>query len=238
MYRGGMSLSEVALAFGRSSGWVALRLRRAGVTLRPKAPRKSLNVQRMRRLYESGMTLEQVAADAGASRETVRRRLSSIGVEIRRQPNRFPDPPAGHLWCTVCRECLPESAFGRSETITRGYAYDCKQCARERHLAKKYGIGREDFARMMRVQDGRCAICKETLKGKPLKGFRAVHVDHCHESGDVRQLLCGQCNAGLGNFKDDPERLRRAARYMSRPDQVRPTRRQVRAPGQRARRCS
>lgn len=207
-----MTMSEIATLHGRSAGWVRLRLRRAGVEIR--SGRLPLDVSRMRAMYEGGATLEEVGADVGVCRETARRRLVSAGVEIRRQPSRYPDPPPGHLWCSACDQCLPKKLFGRSNTITRGYAYDCKQCARERHLARKYGIGVEDFARMMRDQGGRCSICREDLRRLPLKGFRAVHVDHCHESGEVRQLLCGQCNTGLGNFKDDPERLRRAARYI------------------------
>ncbi|MEV7402864.1 endonuclease domain-containing protein [Streptomyces sp. NPDC091267] len=43
-------------------------------------------------------------------------------------------------------------------------------------------------------------------------------VDHCHETGRVRGVLCRSCNLALGHFRDDPERVLKAARYLSKPD--------------------
>lgn len=60
---------------------------------------------------------------------------------------------------------------------------------------------------MAEAQGGKCAICKSAGSGK-------LHVDHCHESGKVRQLLCNTCNGGLGLFKDNPELMRVAAQYV------------------------
>lgn len=58
---------------------------------------------------------------------------------------------------------------------------------------------------MLAFQDGLCAICRTAP---------AVHVDHDHETGAVRALLCFNCNGGLGQFKDDPYLLRMAAFYV------------------------
>lgn len=63
----------------------------------------------------------------------------------------------------------------------------------------------------MSVQDGLCAICKAPETPEP-KGN--LHVDHDHTSGRVRGLLCFPCNAGLGSFKDDIERLEAAIEYL------------------------
>ena len=60
---------------------------------------------------------------------------------------------------------------------------------------------------MLERQAGLCPICRRGLGDKP-------HVDHDHETGEVRGLLCFTCNVGLGNFGDDVERLRRGARYL------------------------
>lgn len=81
---------------------------------------------------------------------------------------------------------------------------------RDRHRAqqliakrkRKYGIDAEEQARLL--ANG-CAIC----------GEEATHIDHCHSTGKVRGGLCNLCNGGLGFFKDDPERLRAAARYLT-----------------------
>jgi hypothetical protein len=64
---------------------------------------------------------------------------------------------------------------------------------------------------MLAAQDERCAICRSP--DWPGKDSRP-HVDHDHETGRVRGLLCGLCNNGLGQFKDDPARLRAAADYL------------------------
>lgn len=61
---------------------------------------------------------------------------------------------------------------------------------------------------MVTQQNGCCAIC-----GNPTP---ALEIDHNHTTGDVRELLCGLCNRGLGNFKDDPERLLKAVEYVRR----------------------
>ena len=59
-------------------------------------------------------------------------------------------------------------------------------------------------------QEGRCAICNthEDIIG------RTLHIDHCHVTGNVRQLLCGNCNTGLGMFKDNKQNLNKAIQYL------------------------
>jgi len=77
--------------------------------------------------------------------------------------------------------------------------------ARSYHLKRRYGITAADAAAMVAAQGGLCAICKAAP---------AVHVDHDHATGAVRQMLCFNCNGGLGQFKDDPAVLRAAAHYV------------------------
>jgi len=60
---------------------------------------------------------------------------------------------------------------------------------------------------MLEMQQGMCAICQV----EP-----AAHVDHDHDTGAVRELLCFNCNGGLGQFKDQPDVLRAAADYVER----------------------
>jgi Recombination endonuclease VII len=76
------------------------------------------------------------------------------------------------------------------------------------HLKKKYDITPERFDEMVAEQNGRCAICGGESNGKRL------HVDHCHETGKVRSLLCYGCNSGLGSFKDNIGRVIAALQYL------------------------
>jgi hypothetical protein len=84
-----------------------------------------------------------------------------------------------------------------------------KKSLRKWHLRTKYGITPEQYDEMLERQGGGCAIC-----GKP-PGDIALHVDHCHETGRVRGLLCFSCNAGLGQFRHDPDLLGRALEYAA-----------------------
>jgi hypothetical protein len=73
-----------------------------------------------------------------------------------------------------------------------------------------------DYDQMLAAQDGRCAICRNTT---PL-GRGRWHIDHDHVTGQVRGLLCNNCNLGIGYFGDDPEIIKAAARYVTKPRQL------------------
>ena len=77
--------------------------------------------------------------------------------------------------------------------------------------ADKYGISELDLELMYKRQQHRCAICGVHENESPNK---KLHIDHCHEGGNVRALLCHHCNVGLGHFKDNPKYLERALEYV------------------------
>lgn len=77
------------------------------------------------------------------------------------------------------------------------------------NLQKKYGISLEEYEALLESQDGVCAICRKEDTSR-------YHVDHDHETGEVRGLLCGDCNKGLGMFKDNPDALQSAIDYLKR----------------------
>ena len=75
---------------------------------------------------------------------------------------------------------------------------------------RRYGIEQEDYDRMYAAQGGKCAIC-----GVPSEELQhALSVDHHHSCDGIRGLLCHKCNRGLGLFKDNPELLEIAKRYL------------------------
>ncbi len=122
--------------------------------------------------------------------------------------------------CADCGEIKPVEEFPRNKNSKDGYHCYCKACnnarsrdSRERlhggsrhyHLKRRYGIGADELDRLVEQQGGRCLICGRD---------GPEHVDHDHETGEVRGILCFNCNGGLGQFRDDPEALRRAADYL------------------------
>lgn len=76
------------------------------------------------------------------------------------------------------------------------------------YYLKKYGMSKDDYAILLKKQNGGCAICSREEKG------RRLAVDHCHSSGKVRGLLCAACNTTLGKFNDDYELLEKAVLYL------------------------
>jgi hypothetical protein len=74
-------------------------------------------------------------------------------------------------------------------------------------LQHQYGISLEQFDQMFAAQNGCCAICKKPFQKVP-------HIDHDHQTGKIRNLLCTQCNSGLGFFKDCPSLLQDAIKYL------------------------
>lgn len=90
--------------------------------------------------------------------------------------------------------------------------------ANARAKAKLYGITFEQYEAMWRQQDGRCAICgeRETKRNRLDGTIRALHLDHCHTTGRVRELLCQRCNLAVGHVKDSPEVCRKMADYLER----------------------
>jgi hypothetical protein len=74
-------------------------------------------------------------------------------------------------------------------------------------LQRRYGITVDDYRNMAEEQNGRCAICNDIP-------MRQLDVDHCHNTGQVRELLCLHCNRGLGGFKDSADLVSRALDYL------------------------
>ncbi len=89
--------------------------------------------------------------------------------------------------------------------------YCSKPCKRMYSQVRRYGLTVEEFREMRARQADLCAIC-----GGPWRGWNGQnpHIDHCHETGRVRGLLCASCNSAIGRFGDNPALLRRAADYL------------------------
>jgi hypothetical protein len=123
--------------------------------------------------------------------------------------------------CAQCQEIKPVSEFHVSKARSSGYDSYCKPCklgridrvrhnanARRNKFVVRYGITLDQRNTMASEQENRCAICRNVDD--------RLHVDHCHKSGKIRQLICFKCNTLLGNAGDDIEILKSAIAYLER----------------------
>jgi len=101
-----------------------------------------------------------------------------------------------------------ESNKEQRKVSRRKYYENNKERFRGYNLKKEYGITLEEYKDMVKMQNSKCLICGEFEE--------ILCVDHCHKSDEVRGLLCGPCNMGLGGFKDNPSLLEEAAAYLRR----------------------
>jgi Recombination endonuclease VII len=89
-----------------------------------------------------------------------------------------------------------------------------KQFPERRHdiyLKSVYGVPYGTYAQLLAAQEGRCAICGTTEPGRKTKRF---HLDHCHDTGEIRGLLCAGCNVGIAHLQHSEEILISALRYL------------------------
>lgn len=120
--------------------------------------------------------------------------------------------PPGRRWCSGCQ------SFVRLADCGKGAAR-CRACtsvaAHGARVEKVYGITREDYETLLKAQGGRCFICQRVPRSKRLA------VDHDHQTGAVRGLLCADSERGcnhaiLGNIRD-LDMARRIVAYLENP---------------------
>lgn len=147
--------------------------------------------------------------------------------------------------CRTCKLEKPFEDFCRDVSDPTGFNSECRECvsirakrnckarpdlckARElkwktanpqwktqakiAFLKREYGISLEQLNKLRVVQNDNCQICKERMK--------IPQVDHCHETGHIRGLLCGNCNKAMGLLRDSPANCLAAASYLQQPKQI------------------
>lgn len=131
--------------------------------------------------------------------------------------------------CITCKVEKSETEFYKRAGSADGVDYHCKECARERRnqynakrdpeVSRQYTLNRicgiigisTDVARQALVdQDYKCKICGVPESETP----KSLCVDHCHVTNKFRGMLCNRCNVGLANFRDNPELLAEAVKYL------------------------
>lgn len=122
--------------------------------------------------------------------------------------------PQGRFKPKPCKECTSEFTPNAPSEM---YCSDpCKNRGiQTAYLKRTYGITLACYEEMHEEQDGLCGLCgEEGFAMDPKRHFLKLVVDHCHTSGEVRGLLCHNCNRALGLFKDRPDVMRKAAKWV------------------------
>lgn len=113
--------------------------------------------------------------------------------------------------CPRCKSTIRMVRDKRCVRCYKQYRHDHEHKSHYRKhggaLHRKLGLTPAAYLEMCEAQGWACKICKRTPSSK-------LHVDHNHETGKIRGLLCGSCNVGLGHFSDDPARLEVAIEYL------------------------
>jgi hypothetical protein len=99
----------------------------------------------------------------------------------------------------------------RVREYQRRYRADHARQFREGHLRRVFDLTGAQYQALLEAQGGGCAVC-----GRVPRAGRSLHVDHNHKTGVVRGLLCFRCNAGMGQFREDPLRMADAIVYLAR----------------------
>jgi hypothetical protein len=122
-----------------------------------------------------------------------------------------------------CRSCFKQYRLDNKDHVNRRQkAYRDKNRERvrawdreksRRYTLAKYGLTETDYEQIVETQSGKCRICR------CVPADRLV-VDHCHDTGIVRGLLCRTCNSAIGQLSDSPLLLRTAADYLESTDNI------------------
>lgn len=134
-----------------------------------------------------------------------------------------------YKYCPNCKEDKSLDEFGPNRSQRDGLQTWCRNCHssvkkanydpqknREYKIKHRYNLEWDTYLDMLADQHGKCPICMEDLNMDPecpRSGLAPV-VDHDHDTGRVRAILCADCNRGIGMFKENPDALWAAARYV------------------------
>jgi hypothetical protein len=124
------------------------------------------------------------------------------------------------MWEMSCKHCGETHVQNQREIRRNSHPMSCSaykppnkmfEDKRDAIVRRQYGITLADYEKMFGEQEGKCAICgnSDEVEG------RRLAIDHCHDSGKVRGLLCGKCNRGLGLFYDNKDLLKNAISYLN-----------------------
>lgn len=128
------------------------------------------------------------------------------------EATRLKDLARNKLWVENNRERARETV---RRSYKKHYGKTWMLAAKKRRYMREYGISYDTFLSMFEQQEGLCACCsRHMVLESSARDVTCACVDHDHKTGQVRGLLCRQCNAAIGILGDSASRLRSAASYL------------------------
>ena len=142
----------------------------------------------------------------------------------------------GYKYCPMCKEVKLLIDFNKSKNSNKGYSTHCTLCSRilsrkyytpekgiKRYennkeklvsykLKRKFGITLTDYNNKLKQQEGKCMICNMTEQ----QNGKRFAVDHNHVTGEIRNLLCANCNAAIGFLQENVKIANKAVEYLMR----------------------
>jgi hypothetical protein len=116
-----------------------------------------------------------------------------------------------HAYCRACMSAGARRRYEREAPRLTAQAKAWRKANPDKRkdmaLRSRFGITLEEYRALEAAQGGTCAVCRQPA---------VLAVDHCHQTGRVRGLLCMPCNTSIGHFQDDASLIRAAAEYVER----------------------
>lgn len=124
----------------------------------------------------------------------------------------YPEKPERQTHPPYCKRC----SVVRSSAWSRGQSSEKKTGVYIQNLHKRLGLAIEDYRALLQAADYKCEICGKPHCWEPTKKYERsrLGVDHDHETGVVRGVLCNKCNAAIGLLQDSVDLIDRAAVYL------------------------
>lgn len=111
--------------------------------------------------------------------------------------------PNGDTYCSECKLLRSKESLKKHPEKHSKYSWKSR-------IKKMYGITEQQYLDLYVAQDGKCAVCEEVIE---LRG-KQTHIDHSHETLEVRGLLCHGCNTAIGLFKESEKTMLNAIKYL------------------------
>lgn len=113
-----------------------------------------------------------------------------------------------------CKECAKHYTQRATADWRKNNPSSVKESTQRTKIRQAYGLELEDVYELLNQQNSQCKICKVQLSFDSTEKHVTPHIDHDHQTGQIRGLLCSTCNTGLGMFGDSPELLIEASAYL------------------------